>query len=59
MKIGDMYPVWWWQPRKDEQGRNLARIINIEPYKGRYPELFSQVLTLTADTKSGQLEMAI
>lgn len=54
LRPGDLYPVWWWTPPA-----NMARIIEIQPYRGRYPEYFSHVLRLFSDTKQGWLDMAV
>lgn len=60
MKVGDLYPVWWATGKRDEQGRPLARIIEIQPYTGRYPHWFTHTLRLHApETRKGWLEMSI
>lgn len=57
LAVGDLYPVWW-----DTQSNppNLARVLEIKPYRGRYPQFFDAVLRLTAPTtKLGWTEMAV
>jgi hypothetical protein len=59
MKEGDLYPVWW-STGVREGAWNLARIIGVQPYTGRYPESFTHVLKLHApNTDRGWLEMAV
>lgn len=52
--------VWWHTGRTDAQGRPVARVLAVLPYKGRYPEAFNAVLRLAApQTRAGHLEMAV
>jgi hypothetical protein len=55
-----MYPVWWATGQRNDHGQPMARVIQVLPYTGRYPQLFNAVLQLHApDTRSGRLEMAV
>lgn len=60
-KVGDDYPVWWNTEReKIDGGYFPARIIDVFPYRGRYPQHFTHVLRLTdPNTKRGWSEMAV
>ena len=53
----DVYPVWWSTGTKEP---NMAAVLGVYPYKGRYTEYFNAVLRLAApETKRGWLEMAV
>ncbi len=58
LKVGDLYPVWW--DTGDPANPNMARVLAIKPYTGRYVEWFDAVLRLSAaGTRRGWLEMAV
>ena len=60
IKPGDFYPVWWTTDKRNEQGQPLARVIEVHPYYGRYPQHFNAVLRLHApNTRRGWLEMPV
>jgi hypothetical protein len=53
--VGDKIRVWWFTGVPG----NLATVRAVAPCRGRYPEHFDCILTLTApETKRGTLEMA-
>lgn len=57
-KIGADFPVWWNTNRPKVNGFYPARIIAIEPYRGKYPQWFTHVLTLEApSTRNGATQM--
>ena len=52
-RMGD-YLGTWFSGRPD----GLSRVLAVTPYRGRYPQWFRFVLTLTAPaTRAGSLEM--
>lgn len=56
VKIGSLIPVWW-DTQSDPP--NMARVIEVLPYTGRYKDMFDVVLRLSdPGTKRGWLEMA-
>ena len=60
LKADDDYAVWWDTGRTNERGENVARVIAISPYRGKYPKFFNAVLTLSAqNTEFSVLEMAV
>ena len=57
-KIGDLVPVWWYTGTTNENGRNVALVLDIRPYIGLYEKDFKYILKLVApSTKRGWLEM--
>lgn len=55
--IGDLYPVWW---NTESDPPNMARIIEIRPYRGPYTDMMTHILKLSAPTtKRGWLEMTV
>jgi hypothetical protein len=60
VKVGDDFRVWWETGRKSADGHYwLARVLEVLPYTGKYPQFFTCVLVLEAPrTKRGKLEMA-
>lgn len=57
LAVGDLYPVWW---DTESTPPNMARVIEIRPYTGRYTQWFDAVLRLSAPrTRSGWLEQAV
>jgi len=55
MKVGAMIRVWW----KCDNNRNMATILAILPYTGRYPKFSDCVLRLSAPgTNRGWVEMS-
>lgn len=59
IKVGKEWPrpVFWDTGDGREAGQHLATVIGIKPYTGRYPELFTHVVRLTApDTRRGWME---
>lgn len=59
-KAGDDCHVWWWTGRKGPNGWNVASVLAVEPYRGRYPEFFKATLTLYAPrTMEGKLQMPV
>ena len=55
-KVGDTISVWWFT---GSEPPNQASILKIEPYRGRYPEMFDVVLRLSAPLlHQGWIEMA-
>lgn len=60
VKVGDLYPVWWTATERDASGRPLARVFEILPYTGRYPQWFNAVLRLHApNTRRGYADMTV
>lgn len=60
LKKGDPYPVWWNTGSEYINGWYTAKIIDIKPYKGAYPQYFTHVLQLTnPGTRRGWTEMAV
>ena len=57
LKVGDLYPVWW--DTGDPANPNMAWVLAIKPYTGRYDVWFDAVLRLSAPTRRGWLEMAV
>jgi len=59
VKVGDLYPVWWSTGvREGEQ--NMAMILEIRPYDGRWQDDFTHILKLKApNTDRGWLEMTV
>jgi hypothetical protein len=52
--IPEFVSVWWHTSRPD----NMAKVLRVDPYRGRYPQYFTHVLTLEApNTRKGELEM--
>jgi hypothetical protein len=59
-KVGDDVEVWWTTGRTAENGRPLAKILEIRPYEGPMKQYSSLILRLTApSTKKGWLEMTV
>ncbi len=59
LKIGDEYPVWWETFDGRPGGQHMAKIIAIEPYRGKFTEFFNVTLTLVAPTtRNGALQMS-
>jgi hypothetical protein len=55
LKVGAKLHVWW----NTGTSNNMATVLAILPYTGRYTEHFDCVLRLTApNTRAGWLEMA-
>lgn len=55
--VGDLYPVWW---DTGSGTKNMARVLDVAPYLGRYPQHFTHVLRLHApNTSRGWMEMAV
>jgi hypothetical protein len=46
-KAGDRLEMWW----------GMATILQVEPYRGKYKEYFSQVLKVS--TRTGELEVVV
>lgn len=60
IKVGDLYPVWWYTGKTREDGHNMAVVIEVRPYVVRYPEIFYTILKLSAPhTKRGWVETAV
>lgn len=54
IKVGDQINVWW----HTDLPNNMATVLAVLPYKGRYPQYFNCILRLTApNTNKGYLEM--
>lgn len=54
------WPVWWDTGDGRPDGQHMARIIEVFPYTGKYPQWFSYVLRLAdPNTRKGWTEMAI
>lgn len=59
MLVGDKIKVWWNTFEKDEDGNNLATVLEILPYHGPF-DFVECIARLTAPgTKKGYLEMSI
>jgi hypothetical protein len=59
IKPGDRVRVWWSTGERDPEGNPLARVTDVLPYVGTYPDLCDTTLVLTApDTRGGTLPMA-
>lgn len=59
LKVGDEYPVYWDTGDGRPAGSHMARILDIKPYTGQFPEHFTVFLKLYAPTtKRGFMEMA-
>ena len=57
--VGGKKQVWWNTFEKDEQGNNIATILEIRDYVGPFTWC-SKILKLTApSTKRGWLEMTV
>ena len=57
LAVGQLYPVWWFTGIKEGEW-NMARIIEILPYRGPLKE-FDCILRLYApNTKNGWLDMS-
>jgi hypothetical protein len=57
VKIGDLYPVWWYTGSNPE---NMATVLDIRSYTGIFKEHYNVILKLSApypSTKRGWLEM--
>jgi hypothetical protein len=55
LTVPDEVQVWW----KTYRPNNMAKVVKVEPYVGRYPGYFTHVLTLEApNTRRGTLEIA-
>lgn len=55
IKTGDSYRVWW-----STSNGNMARVLSVDTYTGRYKDMFTHVLRLEASgTKRGWLDMAV
>jgi len=53
-KVGDKIPTWF-----SDCPSLQSTVLEVLPYRGKYPEYFSCVLRLTAPrTRRGSLEMA-
>jgi len=60
MKEGDLIEVWWDTGIVSTSGVNLAHVLAIEPYKGKYKEHFVRTATLSAPhTRSGKIKMSL
>lgn len=60
MNEGDLIEVWWETGIVSTQGKNLAHVLSIKPYKGKYKNHFAHTVTLSAlHTRSRQVEMSI
>lgn len=52
--IGDHVQTWF-----SDTPNGMSRVLKVEPYRGRFPQWFTHVLTVTAPrTRAGHLEMA-
>lgn len=52
-QVGDMIPTWF-SGRED----GLSKVLEVFPYQGAYPHLFSHILVLTAPrTERGTVAM--
>lgn len=57
IKVGDLFKVWWYTGSTPP---NMAAILEIKPYEGKYKEHFTYVLKLYApNTELGYIEMAV
>jgi hypothetical protein len=57
--VGDKIPVWWTTFDKDENGNNLAFVLEIRDYIGPF-DFCSKILKLTCpNTKRGWIEMTV
>lgn len=53
-KVGDLIPTWF-----SDKPDGLSKVLEVFPYAGKYPEIYSHILVLTAPrTMKGSLEMA-
>ncbi|RYF78735.1 MAG: hypothetical protein EOO39_00585 [Cytophagaceae bacterium] len=60
IKKGDLIAVWWSTGKVNKQGQNIATVLEIKPYNGKYKEHFDQEAKLEAPrTKNGYLWMDI
>lgn len=54
IKVGDKIETWF-----SGQTDGLSTVVKVETYRGRYPEIFTHTLTVTAPrTGAGVLQMA-
>lgn len=51
---GDRYHTWF-SGRED----GMSTIIDVLPYRGKYPQWFSHVLVLSSSNRSGKTEMTV
>jgi hypothetical protein len=57
--VGDKIPVWWSTFEKNENGENLAVVLEVRDYVGPL-DFCDKILKLTApSTKKGWIEMTI
>jgi hypothetical protein len=60
IKVGDDIGVWWSTERPKVGSWNPARVLAIEPYRGRFTHLFTHTLTLQCpEARKGTCEMAV
>jgi hypothetical protein len=57
LAVGDYYPVWW---ETYSTPPNMARVLEISPYRGAYKQHFDAVLHLDMpSTKVGRISMTV
>lgn len=62
--VGMEYPVWWGTGRPpmriNGQWWNIAVVVDVRKYDGKFPQFFTHILRLTsANTDSGFAEMTV
>ena len=55
MQVGDEIETWF-----SDTPSGKSRILDIRPYRGKYPEFFTHMVVVTAPRiRAGKLEMAV
>lgn len=54
LQVGDEYGTWF-----SGKSTGMSTVLKIEPYTGKYPQFFTHVVRLSAETQRGWLEMAV